>query len=215
VATHETARITRAHRTALLRGIYLIVNDSARAVAIASAALGAGVRIVQYRAKSGIDAERLRALREITRAHDALLIMNDDCEATLAFDCDGVHLGPDDAGFTRVDEVRTRVEDRLIGLSCGTVDEARQAGDADYLGVGSVFATASKADAGAPIGIDGLRAVAAATALPVAAIGGITPLGLALVRHTGVAMAAVISAIGDHPYPATAARELIAIWDAR
>ena len=96
---------------------------------------------------------------------------------------------------------------RLIGLSCGTVDEALAAAsrDVDYLGVGAVYATGSKPDAGAPIGIDGLMRVAGATRFPVAAIGGIDAFNLGTVARTGVAMAAVISAIAGDPDPAFAA----------
>ncbi len=102
--------------------------------------------------------------------------------------------------------------DRLVGLSCGTPAEARTAGDADYLGVGSVYATASKADAGTPIGIAGLLAVARETTLPVAAIGGIDAANLHEVRSAGVAMAAVISAVAAAGDAAAAARTLVELW---
>lgn len=215
MAAHETARVTRASRLARLRGIYVIVNEGDPSpVTIARAALDAGVRIVQYRAKTGIVADHLRALRTMTHEHDALLIMNDDCEAAIAYDCDGVHLGPDDAGFASVETVRTALGERLIGLSCGTVEEARlaQRYGADYIGVGAVYATRSKDDAGAPIAIAGLAQVAAATELPVAAIGGITLERLDAVRASGVAMAAVISAIANACDPAAAARALVTRW---
>ena len=216
MATNEATRVTRADRAARLHGIYAIVNESARTLAIADAALDAGVRILQYRAKDGIVAEHVQALRERTRACGALLIVNDDWRASLAFDCDGVHLGPGDEGFADVAAVRAALPDRLIGLSCGTVDEAQRANDedADYLGVGAVYATGSKADAGAPIGIEGLRAVAAASRYPVAAIGGITPATIDAVHASGVAMAAVIAAIASAPSPAAAARELVEHWHA-
>jgi thiamine-phosphate pyrophosphorylase len=181
-------------------------------VAIARAGLDAGITVVQYRAKRGIDASHVRALREATRESGALLIVNDDCHATIEFDADGVHLGPDDAGFDRIANVRAMLGERLIGASCGTPAEARAAGDADYLGVGAVYATASKDDAGLPIGIDGMLAVARATRLPVAAIGGITYDTLADVRASGVAMAAVISAVANAPDPRDAARALVARW---
>jgi thiamine-phosphate pyrophosphorylase len=216
MATHEAARLTRAGRAALLRGIYPIVNEGAGdPLAIARAALDAGVTVLQYRAKTGVDAARLRALRAETARRGALLIVNDDWEAALAFDADGVHLGPDDAGFDRVPAIREALRDRLIGLSCGTAAEARGAGDADYLGVGAVYATASKADAGAPIGIDGLLDVARATTLPVAAIGGIDATTIGQVRDAGVAMAAVISAISGAANPAAAAAQLVARWNDR
>ena len=199
----------------MLRGIYVIVNEGAHdPVRIASAALDAGVRIVQYRAKTGVVPQTLERLRILTREHDALLIMNDDWRAAIAYNCDGVHLGPDDSGFANVAPVRDALGERLIGLSCGTVDEAREAdaSGADYIGVGAVYATASKADAGDPIGIDGLRRVASATRLPVAAIGGIGVENLRSVRTTGVAMAAVISAVAGAPEPRLAVEWLVRIW---
>ncbi len=199
-----------------LHGIYAIVNDAPGAARLAAAVLEAGVSIIQYRAKGGIVPETLRALRGLTRAHGALLIVNDDWRAALAFDCDGVHLGPDDGGFADLAPVRAAMAGRLIGLSCGTPSEAVYAltAGADYLGVGAVFATASKADAGGPIGVAGLRRVAAAAAsLPVAAIGGISIENLAAVRAAGVAMAAVISAISGAPDPGAAARALVEAWD--
>lgn len=196
-----------------LHGIYAIVDslDGART------ALEGGIRVLQYRNKRGIDADALRAMRDRTRASDALLILNDDCEAARAFGCDGVHLGPDDDGYDDIARVRALLGDeRLIGLSCGTASEARaaQRGGADYIGVGPVFATASKSDAGEPIGIDGLREVARATPLPAVAIGGISLQNLALVRRSGVAMAAVISAL-HVPDAADAARALVRAWTRR
>ncbi|MEO6836368.1 MAG: thiamine phosphate synthase [Candidatus Tumulicola sp.] len=216
MASAETAPLTRAGRAALLHGIYLIVNDGAAdPLPVTGAALRAGVRIVQYRAKCGIVEGRLRDLRALTRARRALLIVNDDARAALKFDCDGVHLGRGDAGFTDVARVRAMVGDRLIGLSCGTAAEASAAAsqDADYLGVGPVYATASKDDAGDPIGIDGLLGVAGAGRLPVAAIGGIGALNVGEVARSGVAMAAVISAIGHDPDPAAAALRLVRVWN--
>ncbi|MBV8196902.1 MAG: thiamine phosphate synthase [Candidatus Eremiobacteraeota bacterium] len=205
----------RARRTALLHGIYVIFNEEPNVIERAAAVVNAGVRIVQYRAKIGMDAEHLRALRKLTSAHDALLILNDDWRAARSFDCDGVHLGPGDAGFHDVAAVRAALPQAVVGLSCGTHDEVRSANsaDVDYLGVGSVYATGSKADAGAPIGIDGLRALARQSRVPVAAIGGITAATLPDVRAAGVAMAAVIGAVASARDAGAAARDLIASWN--
>jgi len=210
VATHAPSRLRRA---AALHGIYAILNDDSSVLERARAVLNAGVRIVQYRAKNGMVAETLRRLRAMTREDDALLILNDDWQAARAFDCDGVHLGPGDDGFAHVAPVRAALPQALIGLSCGTLPEVRRANrdDVDYLGIGSVYSTHSKGDAGEPIGIEGLRRLAAASAPPVAAVGGIDLARLAEVRSTGVAMAAVISAIATEPR--AAARALVARWE--
>ena len=218
MAPHQTSGLNseRAQRRALLHGIYVIVNEGEDdPVSVARAALAGGVRIIQYRAKHGIDAGNLRAIREATINHDALLIVNDDWRAAVIFDCDGVHLGPDDQGFANVTPIRAALGLRLIGLSCGTVEEATStaAMDIDYLGVGAVYATSSKADAGDPIGISGLRAVAAAARVPVAAIGGVNAANISDVRASGVAMAAVISAVGAAPSPEAAAATLVARWN--
>ncbi len=214
MATHAP-RLTRARRAELLHGIYVILNDGTRLIELADAVLDAGVHIVQYRAKGGIIAENVRQLRELTRDYDALLIVNDDWRVAADLDCDGVHLGPDDADFVQLAPVRATLGERLIGLSCGTIEEARLADAAgvDYLGVGSIYATQSKADAGEPIGIRGLRQVASATPLPVAAIGGITTASLPEVRRCGVAMAALVSAISEAGDAYKTARDLVALWN--
>jgi thiamine-phosphate pyrophosphorylase len=219
VATHEPARVTsspRRARCAKLRGIYVIVNENGRdPLRLARAAIAAGVTVLQYRAKSGVVGRTLRALRAMAGDAGALLLVNDDAEAALRFDCDGVHLGPGDAGFADPAAVRATLRDRLVGLSCGTLDEtlAANAHDVDYLGVGSVFATASKADAGAPIGIQTLRRIVTASRFPVAAIGGIGETGIADVARSGAAMAAVISAVAGAGDPDEAARRLVRAWE--
>ncbi|MGB8150216.1 MAG: thiamine phosphate synthase [Candidatus Cybelea sp.] len=216
MAAHAPARVTRAARADLLAGIYAILNDETQTLDLARAVLDAGVRIVQYRAKNGIRPECARALRELTRERDALLILNDDWRAAAAYDCDGVHLGPDDDGFAAVATVRNILQERLIGLSCGTAGEIRDAGasDVDYLGIGPVFETGSKSDAGRPLGLDGLHRLVSQTQLPVAAIGGITIARLDEIRRTGVAMAAVISAVTAAAQPRAAAERLVSRWSA-
>jgi len=206
--------MTRVERARLLRGVYAIVNEThaPHPLALTRAILEGGARIVQYRAKGGIVAKHAREMRELTRERDALFIINDDWRAVQTYDADGVHLGSDDAQPGDLAAIRDALPDRLIGVSCGTPQEARMAADADYIGVGSVYATSSKADAGDPIGIAGLRAVAAACSLPVAAIGGITLAVLPDVRETGVAMAAVISAISAASDPREATAALVRAW---
>lgn len=201
---------------ARLRGIYAIVNEgSPDPVDLSRAILAGGVRIVQYRAKSGIAADSLHALRNLTCDAGALLIVNDDWRAAIAFDADGVHVGPDDARPEDLRGIREAIGTRILGISCGTPEEAAAAQriGADYIGAGCVFPTQSKADAGDPIGVAGLTAIVRSTPLPVAAIGGITRSHLAQVRTAGAAMAAVISALAQ-PDPERAARDLVGEWSA-
>ena len=219
MASPEPARLasgSRARRASRLHGIYAILNEGgADPVALARDATRAGIRVLQYRAKQGIVAGTLRALRDVANESGALLVVDDDAAAAVRFDCDGVHLGPDDCDFRDIAHVRAAVGDRLIGVSCGTLDETRAVNgeDVDYLGVGSVYPTRSKADAGDPIGIEGLRRIAAASRVPVAAIGGIDDANLTEVARCGVAMAAVISALSAARDPADAAKRLVRAWE--
>jgi thiamine-phosphate pyrophosphorylase len=146
---------------------------------------------------------------------DGSAIVNDDVEAALA--ADGVHLGQEDLAGHDLRALRRHLGPRIIGLSCGTPAEARAADPAlvDYLGAGPIFATRSKDDAGGPIGVNGVRVVVEATALPVAAIGGITRAALPRVRETGAAMAAVISALAAAADPEAEARAFASAWAAR
>ena len=207
------ARVSAAaHR---LHGIYAIVDASAPdPVQLMCELLDGGIRIMQYRSKGGISPAHARTMRHLTYDRDALFILNDDWRAVDRFDADGVHLGPDDAQKDELPAIREQLRGRILGLSCGTQDEARSAEivGADYIGVGCVFATTSKTDAGEPIGIAGLKRVASATSLPVAAIGGIDLMNIPQVAMTGVAMAAILSAFHSGGNPSDVARQLIARW---
>ncbi len=203
-------------RTLSLSGVYAIVGDAcANALDVANAALGAGVRVMQYRRKGGIDLDELRLLRSATREHDALLLLNDDWQAAKALECDGVHLGPGDDGFDDPSFVRAAWPDGILGISCGSVREALtlQRESIDYIGVGPVYPTKTKDDAGIPIGLSGLLDIAAAANLPVCAIGGISRETIAAVAASGVAMAAVISALASATNPRAAAETLVGLWE--
>lgn len=195
-----------------LRGIYALVDpERVEPVAFTEALLRGGVRLIQVRAKSGIDGATLLAIVGRVRAVGGITIVNDD--VGLARLADGVHLGQEDAAAVDVPALRAALGSRIIGLSCGTPQEARAADPAlfDYIGVGPIFATPSKSDAGLPIGVSGVRAVVEATGLPSAAIGGIGLENLPRVRETGAAMAAVISALVCED-PEAAARAFVARW---
>jgi len=209
---------TRAERVARLRGLYAVTperEDDAALVALVVQALAGGARLVQYRAKGLVPAARARqaaALARACRDHGALLIVNDD--ATLARDCgaDGVHLGAGD-GDPRA--VRRAWPDAFLGVSCydcpGLAVAAAEAG-ADYVGIGSVFASRVKPGAvRAPL--ERLAQARSASGLAVAAIGGITAANAPLAIAAGADMIAVISALFDAPDVAQAARDLSRPFD--
>jgi thiamine-phosphate pyrophosphorylase len=205
---------SRARWPELARGIYAIVDTAlvADPLPLARALLAGGVRVVQLRAKSGVDRGQLRGLVEAAHACGGLVLVNDDVEAARL--ADGVHLGQEDAERLDLRALRADFAAKVIGLSCGLPEEAQRANPLglDYYGVGPFFATATKGDAGEPIGAGGVNAVVRASTVPIVAIGGITGARLAEVRASGAAMAAMISALCTAEPEATA-RALVAAWD--
>ncbi len=173
------------------------------------AALQGGVTAVQLRDKSGGTREMLelgRALLALTRAAGVPLIVNDRVDVALALGADGVHVGQDD--LPAQDARRLIGPEQILGVSAGTVAEARQAqaDGADYVGAGDVFGTPSKPDAGPPIGLSALAEIARAVAIPVVGIGGITEANAASITEAGAAGVAVISAVTRSSNPEDAAR---------
>lgn len=146
-------------------------------VEIVRAALRAGAPTVQLRAKSAAAREMTELatlLREETRAADALFFVNDRVDVALAAGADGAHLGDDDLPLTQARRITP--PGFLLGRSADSVAAAIQAEQesADYLGVGSVYPTASKTDAGTPIGLSRIAEVVEAVSIPVVGIGGST-----------------------------------------
>lgn len=195
----------------------IIITDRAlarpRPVAkVVGAALGAGARAVQLREKTLPPRDILplaRRLRAETRDAGALLFVNDRLDLALAVNADGIHLGPDDLPLRAARRIAP--PGFLIGYSARTPATARSAiaAGADYIGCGPVFRTTTKKGAAAPVGLDGLGAVAAAVPAPVVAIGGITPARAGGVFAAGAAGCAVVSAVMAAPDPARAVRELL------
>lgn len=160
-------------------------------------ALAAGVTLVQYRAKAAdggvLYAEACR-LKELCDKYSVPLIINDRLDIALAVGAAGVHLGQDDLPCA----VARRLlgEDYIIGVSAHNPAEAVQAVSegADYLGCGAVFGTATKHDV-AKLGLENLRAIRKAVAVPMVGIGGITADNYAEVLATGADGAAIVSGI--------------------
>ncbi len=183
---------------------------------VVAAALEGGARCIQLRAKESTAREMValgRKLRELTLGAGALLIVNDRLDVALAIGADGVHLGDDDLP---VGAVRRAVPPGLlIGRSADSEDIARTAerDGADYLGVGPIFPTTSKPDAGAAAGIGLIERIVAATRLPVVGIGGIEPESAADIVRAGAAGVAVIRAVMCAGDPAVATADFLAAMD--
>lgn len=176
-------------------------------------ALEGGVTIVQLRAptwKKRALAACARDLLEMLRPRGIPLIINDHADVAAAVGADGLHVGQDD--LSSADARRIIGPDMILGLSAGNVDEVRGVDPVlvDYLGIGPVWATATKKDAGAAVGLEGLASLSAASPLPVVAIGGIGASNAADVMRTGVDGIAVVSAICGQASPRTTAENLLA-----
>lgn len=163
--------------------------------AVELAAGGSGM--IQYRAKGIPRGEMLADIEAvITAAIPAQIpvIVNDDPELAVEAGADGVHLGPGDPAPERAREILG--PSRIIGVSVRSLDALAgiPLGSIDYVAVGSIFPTATKADA-VVTGLGLLREVRARTRLPIVAIGGITPGNAAEVLEAGADGIAVISAV--------------------
>lgn len=174
-------------------------------------ALAAGVRLFQYRNKSGSRKEVYNVSYELAgmvKRSGGVFIVNDHADIAKAVDADGVHLGQDDLPLECGRKVLGR--DKLIGISTHSVDQAREAeaAGADYIGFGPLFPTTTK-DAGPHQGVEMLRLLRNAVSIPILAIGGIRPDNLAEAMRAGADGVAVISAVLAAPDPGAAAHDLI------
>ena len=186
--------------------------------AVVDAALRGGARAFQLREKDLAPRDLLplaREMRQLTRAHNARLLINDRIDVAMAVDADGVHLTT--ASLPASVARRLLGPERLLGVSTHNLAEAQAAaqGGADFVVFGPVFFTPSKAPYGQPVGLDALRAVCAAVPLPVLAIGGVKKANLDQVVAAGADGIAVISAVIAADDPAAAARDLLAALRSR
>jgi thiamine-phosphate diphosphorylase len=200
--------------------LYLVVGSQSAPGGLletVEAALLGGVTAVQLREKSGTDLEILRTaerLRELCTDHGAALFLNDRIDLALAAGADGVHLGVDDLPIPAARRIAH--SDFWIGFSPDTDTGARSARleGASYLGVGPVFGTASKSDAGPAIGLGLLKRRLMVADLPVIGIGGIDASNAASVIQAGAAGVAVMSAILQSADPRAAAESIRGAVDA-
>ena len=204
---------------ARLRGLYAVTpetSDTAWLTERVAECLEGGAALIQYRAKHAapdLALEQARRLVRLCRAHGVALIVNDSVELALAAGADGVHLGRDDLDVSRA---RAALPAALIGVSCydepGRALALARAG-ADYVAIGSVFASPTKPFA-RRASLDKLAAAKSVSGLPVAAIGGITLENATLAIAAGADMVAVISAVFAASDVRAAARSFARLFDA-
>ena len=177
--------------TCLGKDLYTVVED----------ALKGGITLFQFRekGKGALEGkEKLELaikLQNLCKKYNVPFIVNDDIELALEIDADGVHVGQDDLG---VDEIRKLMPNKIIGLSIGNEEELKQSKVeyVDYVGVGPVYVTQSKDDAGGAIGYEGLELMRRLLPqMPLVVIGGIQTQHIKDVMKTNVDGVSIISAI--------------------
>ncbi|MBI5166898.1 MAG: thiamine phosphate synthase [candidate division NC10 bacterium] len=180
-------------------------------IEIARAAIAGGATAIQFREK-GMSTRQMidiaREIRALTLGTGVTYIVNDRVDVALGVDADGVHVGQDDmpASLAR----RLIGKERILGVSASNLEEALKAEreGADYIGVGSIYSTASKPDAGLPVGLGVLAEIARRVSIPVIAIGGIKEENVGEVIKGGARGVAVISAVVLAPDMEEATRRL-------
>jgi thiamine-phosphate pyrophosphorylase len=186
------------------RRLYLVTGLRPDLASFIDAAIRGGVDIVQIRDKHAQDRELLDGIevaREVTGRHEVPLVVNERSDLALLVGADLVHVGQDDLPTSAV---------RSLGLPVGLSTHAPEeidAADADYIGVGPVFQTPTKAGRPA-VGLELVRHAAEHAPMPWFAIGGIDAECAARVIEAGATRLAVVRAIGDARDPEIAAREL-------
>jgi thiamine-phosphate pyrophosphorylase len=204
----------------VLPRFYVILDRALLTVPETECALGladAGVRLVQYRHKSASARELLEVSRRLSTAltsRGVTFIVNDRADVAALSGASGVHVGQDDL---RLEAARSVIgSGKLVGVSTHNLEQFQQAAtsSADYIAVGPVFSTATKANPDPVVGTEFIRRVRPLTDKPIVAIGGITLERAAEVIQANADSVAVISDILRAPEPAWRARQYIDLLEA-
>jgi thiamine-phosphate pyrophosphorylase len=209
------SRVTRRHKTERLTGLYVIIDTqtlgSGKPFEAARRAIRGGAKVIQLRSKGYSRAALLilaRQLADLCRKSGVLFIVNDYLDITIASAADGIHVGQDDLP---IKVIRQELPiDSIIGLSVTTAAQARKAEKqgADYIAVSAIFSSTTKSEAKA-VGLERLRQLKKAVAIPVVAIGGINRQNISGVLSAGADSVACISAVFGQKDIEAAARQLV------
>lgn len=211
-ALESTLTGNQRHQKLRRSPLYLVTSTSDRLWSAVEAALQGGLTLVQYRDKTADDLVRLETaekLCHLCHRYDALFLVNDRVDLALAVDADGVHLGQQDLPIAHARQLLG--SQRIIGRSTTNPDEMQRAiqEGADYIGVGPVYETPTKAGKAAA-GLDYVRYAAAHATLPWFAIGGINGDNVNDVLQAGAERVAIVRAIMDADQPMLATQYFVA-----
>ena len=210
-------KMMRQDKLERLTGLYVIIDtallEGRSPVEVTEQAVRGGARVIQLRDKEHNTGELITiaaGMKKICLEHDVLFIVNDSLDVALAADADGLHVGRDDLPVATAR--RLLPIGKILGTSARTVEEAKKAQleGADYLGVGSMYPTATKEKA-VVVGPERLKEVKQTVDLPIVAIGGINMDNLGVVIEAGASAAAVISAVMRAADVEEATRKLVKI----
>ena len=195
--------------TSLIR--FIAITDNVRdgqtgLIARAAQAVHGGATCIQLRLKDVSARDLVTLAHELVRSIGVPVIVNDRADVAIAAGAAGVHLGTDDLPPQAIRKFAPK--GFIIGTSVGNDEEVRGSRGADYVGIGPVFATGSKGNAGPAIGVAEFARLAVATGLPAVAIGGITAANAAAAIKAGAAGVAAIASVMGADDPAAAAKEL-------
>ncbi|MFS0646669.1 thiamine phosphate synthase [Siminovitchia sp. 179-K 8D1 HS] len=194
--------------------LYLVTEEGLplnKLLQVVGESVAGGVTVVQLREKKTEAKDFYDRALKVKKLLDSLsvpLIINDRVDVALAVGAAGVHVGQSDLPLPAVKKVIP--ESMIVGVSARTVEEAIAAEEegADYIGVGSVFPTSTKADAKLlPTGV--LQHIVSAVSIPVVAIGGINEINIGSLKDSGAAGAAIVSALTRAANPKGTAEKLL------
>jgi len=200
-------------------GLYVVMtNPVVGYEACAQAAVNCGVPFIQLRMKNASREEIVSnawKIREVTRGTDSLFIVNDDVRIAKEVDADGVHLGQGDMPLSEARKIWD-APGKIFGLSTHSEEQAEAAiaQQPDYIGIGPIFPTPTKAIADPDLGVERAGAIAKETPLPHVVLGGIDETNLPKILKAGAVNYCAVRAIMQSPEPETVIRRLQQIWTA-
>jgi thiamine-phosphate pyrophosphorylase len=214
--TLETQLLAQQRHQKLQQSLlYLVTSPAENLFSIVESALQGGVDLVQYRDKDSDDVVRLTNAQQLSRLchrYGALFIVNDRIDLALAVDADGVHLGQQDLPIATARQMLG--QGRIIGRSTHSAEDLKAAiaQGADYIGVGPVYETPTKAGRTAA-GLDYVRYAKTNSSIPWFAIGGIDTTNVQAVLDAGAQRISVVRAIMQSDQPTLATQYFLAQLD--